>query len=64
MSRDSTSRLAVVCTSTSGVAPDTVIISSTVPTGSSALIVAVKFASMTIPSRFTVRKPVSSNVTS
>ena len=43
--------------STTGLCPDTVIVSSTPPTLSSALIVAVKLAGRSTPSRFTVPKP-------
>ncbi len=63
-SRESTSRLVVVCTSTSGELPVTVTVSSTVPTFSSAFTLAVKFASRTIPACLTVWNPASSNVTS
>ena len=49
--------------STVGASPDTVIVSSTPPTRSSALTVAVNDAVSSMPSRFTVLKPGSVNVT-
>jgi hypothetical protein len=49
--------------STIGLAPETVIVSSTEPTFMSALTVAVKAVVSSIPSRLTVLKPVSENVT-
>ena len=49
--------------STNGVAPDTVMVSETVPTCSSAFTVAVNAAGNSIPSRFTVLKPVNAKVT-
>ena len=61
--RDSTVCLVADCMSTSGDSPVTVIDSSSVPTFSSALIVAVKSVVSTMPSRFTVPKPASANVT-
>ena len=51
------------CASTTGLAPVTVIVSSTAPTRISALTVGVKPADSSIPSRRTVEKPVSVNVT-
>ena len=67
-STSSTSRVNTVCfvtlcTSTSGVTPDTVIVSSSVPTLMSALTVAVKFPVNSMPSRFTDAKPASAKVT-
>ena len=64
----STSRLITDCdtelrTSTIGEAPETVTVSSSVPTASSAVTVAVNDADSRMPSRRTVRKPVSMNVT-
>ena len=56
-------RLIVLDTSTTSEAPDTVIVSSTPPTFSWALIVAVKSVSSTMPSRTNVLKPGSVNVT-
>ena len=55
--------LVTLCTSTSGVAPDTVIVSSSAPTFRSALTVAVKFPVSSMPSRLNVLKPGSVNVT-
>jgi hypothetical protein len=49
--------------STVGDSPETVIVSSRVPTFSSALMVAVKFAGSSILSRLTVLNPGSVNVT-
>ena len=60
-SRDSTCCLALLCTSTTGEAPETVTDSCSVPTPSSMLIVAVKLPSRST-SRVTVLKPVSENV--
>jgi hypothetical protein len=51
------------CRSTVGVAPVTVIVSSTVPTRISALTVAVNDAVSSIPSRLTELKPARVNVT-
>ena len=51
------------CTSTTGVAPVTVIVSSTPPTRMSALTVAVTAPASSMPSRLTVAKPGSVNVT-
>ncbi len=48
-SRDSTCCLTLLCTSTTGEAPDTVIDSCSVPTVSSMLIVAVKFDPSSTP---------------
>ena len=53
----------VLCTSTMGVSPLTVIVSSTAPTFMSALTVAVNDPVSSMPSRFTDEKPVSVNVT-
>ena len=50
-SRDSTCCCVALFTSTTGDAPVTVTLSSSAPTRSSALIVAVKFAGSSIPSR-------------
>ena len=63
MSRVSTCVLAACCTSTSGVCPETVIVSSRAPTFMSALIVAVKLAGNSTLSRTTVWKPVRVKVT-
>ena len=54
---------AVFCTSTTGLCPETVIVSSSEPSRISALIAAVKFTGSSTPSRRTVLKPVSVNVT-
>jgi hypothetical protein len=54
---DTTSRLVLVCTSTIGVSPLTVMLSATPPTRMSTLIGAVKLASSRMPSRTTVLKP-------
>ena len=51
------------CTSTIGAWPDTVMVSSSEPTRMSAFTVAVNAAVSSMPSRFTVLKPVSANVT-
>ncbi len=64
----STSLLNVVCrrmlwTSTIGVAPLTVMVSSTAPTFMSALMVATNAPVSSMPSRLTLLKPVSVNVT-
>ncbi len=64
----STSRVITVCvvtlwTSTIGVEPATVIVSSTAPTAIWGLTVAVKPAVNSMPSRMMVRKPGSENVT-
>jgi len=53
----------VLCTSTIGDSPVTVIVSSSVPTFSSALTVATKFPDSSMPSRLTTLNPGSSNVT-
>ncbi len=63
-----TSRFTTACwrvfwTSTRGDCPDTVTVSSTVPTRSSALTVAVTPAERSIPSRLIVLKPASVKVT-
>ena len=52
-----------VCTSTTGASPVTVIVSSTEPTAICASTVAVNPAPMVMPSRTTVEKPGSVNVT-
>ena len=56
-SRVSTCCLALLCTSTTGEAPDTVTDSCSVPTLRSMLIVAVKLPCSSTPSRMTVLKP-------
>jgi len=53
----------VLAVSTRGVSPVTVIVSSTAPTFMSALTVAVNVPVSSTPSRLTVLKPVSANVT-
>ena len=53
----------VLCTSTIGVSPVTVIVSSTAPTRRSAFTVATKLPVSTIPSRLTALNPGSVNVT-
>ena len=50
-------------TSTIGVSPVTVIVSSSAPTFSSALTVATNVPDSSMPSRFTVLKPGNENVT-
>ena len=55
--------LVVLCTSTSGASPVTVMVSATLPTFRSAFTVAANEPLSSIPSRFTVVKPVSVNVT-
>ena len=50
-------------TSTTGVSPVTVIVSSSAPTRSSALTVATKVPVSSMPSRLTVENPGSVNVT-
>jgi hypothetical protein len=52
-----------LCTSTTGVSPETVMVSETVPTFSSALTDAVLVPVTSTPSCFTVLKPVSEKVT-
>ena len=52
-----------LCTSTIGVSPVTVIVSSSAPTFRSALTVATKVPAISIPSRLTVLKPGKVNVT-
>ncbi len=59
----STCCVTACCTSTTGDAPDTVTVSSSAPTRSSALTGAVKFAGSSTPSRFTVENPGSVKVT-
>ena len=54
---------AAFCTSTTGVSPVTVIVSSSAPTFMSALICTVPEPASSMPSRLTVLKPVSENVT-
>src|SRR5262245_47667677 len=58
-----TSRFVLVCVSTTGVAPETVIVSSTAPTRRSALIVVTPAPVSTTPSRLTVENPDSVKVT-
>ena len=58
----SVSRFAL-CTSTIGVSPVTVIVSASVPTLSSALMVAVNDPVSSMPSRLNVLNPCSVNVT-
>ena len=60
----STVCVSVFVTSTTGEAPDTVMVSSRLPTRSSALTGASKLPLSTMPSRLTVLKPASENVTS
>ena len=62
-SRVSTLWVRTFCTSTTGVAPVTVIVSSTVPTRSSASTFAVNPTFSTMSSRTTVAKPGKVNVT-
>ena len=62
-SRDAVLFCTTFCTSTIGLSPVTVIVSSTVPTFMSALTFAVNAVVSSIPSRLTVLKPVSVNVT-
>ena len=52
-----------LCTSTMGVSPVSVIVSSIPPSFRSAFTVATKFPDSSMPSRFTTLKPASSNVT-
>ena len=52
-----------LCTSTIGVSPLTVIVSSSAPTLKSAFTVATKLPDSSMPSRLTVVKPVSDIVT-
>ena len=52
------------CMSTTGLAPETVTVSSSAPTFRSALTVAVKVAGSSMPSRLTVENPGSVKVTS
>src|SRR4051812_14433958 len=58
-----TFRDATLCVSTIGVAPDTVMVSSTEPTRSSALMVAVNPVVSVMPSRLMLANPGSANVT-
>ena len=53
----------VLCVSTTGVSPVTVIVSVTAPTLRSAFTVAANEPSSSMPSRFTLLNPVSVNVT-
>ena len=53
----------VLVTSTTGVSPDTVMVSATAPTRRSALIVAVNVPVSSMPSRLTLLNPCSENVT-
>jgi hypothetical protein len=53
----------VLCTSTIGDSPVTVMVSSSAPILSSAFTVATKFPDSSMPSRLTVVKPGSANVT-
>src|SRR6185436_9580943 len=62
-SRSRTRAVVVLDTSTTGEAPETVIVSSRAPTPSSALSVAVNSDGSTRPSRLNVLKPGSVNVT-
>ncbi len=62
-SRVMTVCLVTLCTSTSGVVPETVIVSSSAPTFRSAFTVAVNVPDSSIPSCFTALKPGSVNVT-
>ncbi len=59
VSRGMTVRCVTFCTSTSGDEPVTVTVSSRAPTVRSALIVAVKPADNSMPSRLTMEKPAS-----
>jgi hypothetical protein len=61
VSRDSTSRRAFVWTSTTGVTPETVIVSSIEPISICALIGTLTFEATAIPLRLTVLNPVSEN---
>ena len=58
-----TTRCVMPCVSTIGDSPVTVMVSSSVPTFMSALTCAVKSEVSSMPSRFTVPKPGSVNVT-
>src|SRR5437763_4733952 len=58
-----TSRFVLVCTSTIGVSPVTVIVSATLPTFMSALMLRTPPPATSTSSRFTVETPVSVNVT-
>ena len=62
-SRSSVRCCFAVCTSTTGLSPVTVMVSSSPPTLSSAFSVATKSAGRTNPSRLTVPNPGSVNVT-
>jgi hypothetical protein len=63
MSRVTTRCVTTFCTSTVGVSPVTVIVSSSEPTRRSTLMFAVNDAVSSTPSRRTVLKPCSANVT-
>ena len=63
VSRDKTFWVRTLCVSTTGLAPLTVIVSSTPPTLRSAFTVAVNPVVNSMPSRFTAEKPGSVNVT-
>ena len=56
-------RVVVFCTSTTGLCPETVTVSSSAPMRISALTVAVKLAASSTPSRLNVLKEGSENVT-
>ena len=62
VARDNVVVRVACCTSTCGAVPETLIVSSSEPTFISALTVAVKFEGRSTPSRTTVPKPVSENV--
>ena len=62
-SRDAVCFWTTFCVSTMGLAPETVIVSSTEPTFRSALTLAVNADVSSMPSRFTLLNPVSVNVT-
>jgi hypothetical protein len=62
-SRDITSRRELVCTSTTGVSPVTVMLSATEPIRISTLIGAVKFVSKMMPARTMAENPANVNVT-
>ena len=63
VSRDSLVAVVTFCTSTTGLCPVTMIVSSTEPTFSSAFTVAVKLDGSSTPSRLTALKPVSVKLT-
>ena len=62
-SRDRTCCVRTFCVSTTGLAPDTVMVSSSAPTRMSAFTVAVNPVVSSTPSRLTVLNPASVNVT-